>query len=232
MSMLGAIACAIAVASLALCLVRFAPPTASLGRATALSVRAGDLLRLRREDAAAGRLALSVLQAAYASLRSGLPLPLALRVAVDDIDAPAKGPFGRVMRAFDIGTPLAEALRAAARGSRDRRLVLALDALSLVAAEQLPAVRSAAVIASVADRLAFEERLLDEIRARTSGLRAQIVLLALLVPALALYLAATLPGLGATLSTPLGLRVLIPGALLFEAAGIIASRRIVNGLSA
>jgi Flp pilus assembly protein TadB len=136
------------------------------------------------------------------------------------------------MRSFDVGTPLDEALRAASQASRDRRLVLALDALALVASEQLPAVRSAAVVASVTDRLAFDEHLLAEIRARTSGLRAQIVLLALLVPALALYLAATLPGLAATLSTPLGLRVLVPVALLFEVAGIVASRRIVHGLSA
>ena len=232
MSALGAIACAIAVSSLALCLVRLAPPGPSLARAVAIGARLRDLVHSRREDAAAGRCALGFLQATHASLRSGLPLPLAMRVALEDLDARAHGPFGRAMRSFDVGTPLDEALRAASQASRDRRLVLALDALALVASEQLPAVRSAAVVASVTDRLAFDEHLLAEIRARTSGLRAQIVLLALLVPALALYLAATLPGLAATLSTPLGLRVLVPVALLFEVAGIVASRRIVHGLSA
>ena len=88
------------------------------------------------------------------------------------------------------------------------------------------------MVASVADRLAFEDRLVEEIHARTSGVRAQIILLALLVPAIAAYLAFTLPGLAATLMTPLGLGVLMPGALAFEIAGIVASRRIVRGVLA
>jgi Flp pilus assembly protein TadB len=78
--------------------------------------------------------------------------------------------------------------------------------------------------------LSFEERLLAEVRARTSGMRAQIVLLALLVPALALYLVATMPGLAATLATPLGMHVLLPAAFLFEIAGILTSRAIVGAL--
>jgi len=126
--------------------------------------------------------------------------------------------------------PLDQALRDAAREISDRRITLALDALALIAAEQLPAARAAPVVASVGDRLAFDARLAEEIRARTSGVRAQIVLLALLVPALAVYLVLTLPGLGATLTSPLGIFVLVPCAILFEAAGILASRAIARDL--
>jgi Flp pilus assembly protein TadB len=108
---------------------------------------------------------------------------------------------------------------------------LALEVLALVAGERLAASRAAAIVASVADRLSFEERLGEEIRARTSGIRAQIVLLALLVPALSGYLVLTMPGLAITLASPLGAHVLVPLAILLEVAGIVASREIVRGIA-
>jgi Flp pilus assembly protein TadB len=231
-TLLAAIALGVAVAALALA------GSPSIARASIVRPVRRDLaprallLRWRRyrsrERAAAG--ALGVLGGTHAALRSGLPLALALRGAIDDLDPRVSEPFSRALRAFDLNVPLDVALRAEAAGARDRRLALALEALALVAGEQLPASRAAAVIASVADRLAFEERLLAEVRARTSGLRAQIVLLALLVPALALYLVATMPGLASTLSGSLGTHVLVPAAALFEVAGILASRAIVDGL--
>ena len=230
MMALGAVACAIAVASAALAL------GPGEQRLTNVAVPFAGRLRValsgRRADAAAGRCALPLMQSVHAALRSGLPLVRALRVAIADLDVAARTPFEQALHSFDVGARLDGALREAARASRDRRTALALEALSLVADEQLAASRSAAVVASVADRLAFEDRLGEEIRARTSGVRAQIVLLALLVPAIAAYLAFTLPGLAATLMTPLGLGVLMPGALAFEIAGIVASRRIVRGVLA
>jgi Flp pilus assembly protein TadB len=71
----------------------------------------------------------------------------------------------------------------------------------------------------------------DDVRARTSGLRVQVVLLAGLVPGLALYLALTVPGLAETLSAPLGRFVLVPLAALLEMVGIIASRRVVSDIA-
>jgi Flp pilus assembly protein TadB len=193
--------------------------------------RVATLLRRRREAAAAGQRSLEVLQATHAGLRSGLPLAPSLRIALERTPAVSSDVFARALRAFELNAPLDEALRSAARATTDRRVTLALDALALVAAEQLPATHAAAVLGSVADRLAFDARLAEEIRARTSGLRAQIVLLALLVPGLALYLFATLPGLATTLASPLGMFVLVPAALLFEAVGIVASRAIVRGVA-
>jgi Flp pilus assembly protein TadB len=186
--------------------------------------------RVREDETAAAALSLEVLQSTQAALRSGLPLAPALRLAIERSAPLVRDPFERALRAFDLNSTFDEALRAVARDARDRRVALALEALALVAAEQLPAARAAAVIGSVLDRLTFEARLLEEMRARTSGLRAQIVLLALLVPALSLYLVATMPGLAETLATPLGSRVLVPAALAFEIVGIVASRAIVRGL--
>jgi Flp pilus assembly protein TadB len=186
--------------------------------------------RVRGDETAAAAMSLDVLRSTQAALKSGLPLAPALRLAIERSTPLARDPFERALRAFDLNSTFDGALRAVAGDARDRRVALALEALALVAAEQLPAARAAAVIGSVLDRLTFEERLLEEVRARTSGVRAQIVLLALLVPALSLYLVATMPGLAATLATPLGSRVLVPAALIFEVAGIIASRAIVRGL--
>lgn len=180
-------------------------------------------------DRAAAR-SLEVLQAVHAALRAGVPLALALRLAVERSDPLAGDPFLRALGAFDLNVPLDEALRGVAAAMHDRRVTAALDALALLAAEQLPASRSATVVGSVVDRLTFERRLAEEVRARSGGVRAQIVLLALLVPALALYLTLSMPGLRATLATPLGTHVLMPAAALFEVAGILASRAVIRGV--
>jgi Flp pilus assembly protein TadB len=65
-------------------------------------------------------------------------------------------------------------------------------------------------------------------RARSSGARTQSYLLAAIVPGLALYLVATMPGLGGTLESPLGRFVLVPLAAGLELAGIVLGRRIVR----
>jgi Flp pilus assembly protein TadB len=229
-SLLGAAAFAIAVTCLAL--TACAPSVRRDQWTPRASVHASVLRRVRerRDATAAGRRSLDVLQATHAALRSGLPLARALRLALERTPFTSADPFQRALRAFELNVPLDQALRDAAREISDRRITLALDALALIAAEQLPAARAAPVVASVGDRLAFDARLAEEIRARTSGVRAQIVLLALLVPALAVYLVLTLPGLGATLTSPLGIFVLVPCAILFEAAGILASRAIARDL--
>ena len=188
--------------------------------------------RQRRRAVIAAGGSLEILRATQAALRGGLPLAPALRLALAGTDRLAAEPFLRALRSFDLNSPLDVSLGGVAATASDRRVTLALQALALVAAEQLPSARAAAIIGSVADRLAFEGRLAEEVHARSSGARAQIVLLALLVPSLATYLAATMPGLATTLASPLGTHVLIPAAALFEIAGIIASRRIVRGVAA
>jgi hypothetical protein len=41
-----------------------------------------------------------------------------------------------------------------------------------------------------------------------------------------------MPGLAATLATPLGTHVLVPAAIMFEVTGILASRAIVRRIAA
>lgn len=172
-----------------------------------------------------------LLRAAEAALRSGASLPEALRRACEAAadDRLARRPFVEALRAFDLGAPLDRALRNSARLATDSRSRIALETLAMGIASRLPYDRAGVLVASIADRLAFEERLDEEIRARTAGLRAQVVLLALIVPALSAYLAFTVPSLAATLEQPIGRFVLIPAALALEVIGVIASRRAIDG---
>lgn len=184
----------------------------------------------RRRDERA-RETVTLLQMTLAGLRSGSSLPEALRLATGSGPEPEFAPFAAAVRAFDLGAPLGVSLREARSRAADPRVRLGLDALSLCADEQLSGSRCATLIASVIDRLVFEQQVENDIRARTSGLRVQIVLLAALVPGLALYLAVTVPGMADTFATPLGRFVLLPLAALLETAGILASRRVVSALA-
>lgn len=186
-------------------------------------------LRARRRERASVS-AIEILHSTHAAMRSGMPLAPALRMALERVDPAGRAPFESAVRAFALNAGLDGALADARAQATEQRVVVALDALALVAGEQLPASRGAALIGSVADRLSFEHRLLEEVRARSGGVRAQIVILALLVPALALYLAMTMPGLAATLATPLGRFVLVPSAAALELVGLLASRAIVREL--
>jgi len=171
-----------------------------------------------------------LLRATEAGLRSGASLPESLRRACGAAsgDRLARRPFVDALRAFDLGAPLDQALRKAAEGAADPRSRMALETLAMGIASRLPYDRAGILVAAVADRLAFEERLDEEIRARTAGLRSQVVLLALVVPSIATYLALTVPSLAATLGQPIGRFALIPAALALEAIGLIASRRAIE----
>jgi tight adherence protein B len=193
------------------------------------------LLRSRAERARdRGRRAVpAVLRSAHAALRSGVALPEALRRGVAGCpEAIARRSFERALGRFDVGDPLDEALRAAARDVGDRRLVAALHTLAIGVSERLPLERAAALLEAVADRADHDARLDTEIRAMAAGIRLQTYVLAGVVPAIAVYLVTTMPGLGATLGSPLGRGVLIPVATALEIAGIVMGRHIVRSVTA
>ena len=224
-----ALRAACVVGGAALTLATALPPIAILACALGPSVLVRSRARTARRRA--GLATTRVLRATEAALRSGSSLPEALRhgtVATED--RLAQRPFIEALRAFDLGAPLDLALREAAdRSARDARSRLAFETLAVGIAARLPYDRAAILVAAVADRLGFEERLDEEVRARTAGLRAQVVLLALVVPALAAYLSLTVPSLGATLGQPVGRFVLLPAAVTLELVGLIASRRAIDG---
>ena len=220
----GCVAAA-AIVSFAMALPPIAIPAAGLAPSIVGRSRAGAAR-------ARARLATThLLRATEAGLRSGASLPESLRRACGTVteDRLARRPFVDALRAFDLGAPLDGALREAADASIDPRSRIALETLAIGIGARLPFDRAGALVSAIADRLAFEERLDEEVRARTAGLRSQVVLLALVVPAIAAYLALTVPSLGATLGQPVGRFVLVPVAALLEVIGVIVSRRAVDG---
>ena len=213
-------------------MLSFAAPLPMYG-VLAAGALAPSLLVRSRAAAARWRARLAtthLLRTTEAALRSGASLPEALRRATDATDDRlARRPFTEALRAFDLGAPLDQALRASAHRTTDSRSQMALETVAMGIASRLPYDRAGILVAAVADRLAFEERLEEEVRARTGGLRSQVLLLALVVPAIAAYLALTVPSLAATLGQPIGRFVLIPAALALEVVGVIASRRAIEG---
>jgi len=174
--------------------------------------------------------ALATVRLVHAAMRSGSAIPEAIRIATRG-DTGAPEAFAIALREFELGAPLDAALASARRHVRERGMRTAFDALALCVGEALPLSRCAALLEAVLDRMAYERRLAADVRARTSGLRSQIWLLAALVPGLSLYLTPTMPGLGETLASPLGRFVLIPSACALEVIGIVASRRVVRGIA-
>ena len=169
----------------------------------------------------------------HAGLRSGLALPEALRRAVAGCDdAIARRPFDDALARFDLGDPLDVALGVGASRSRDPRVSDAMQTLALGVSERMPIDRAASLLNAVAELVRHDEGVEIEVRARSAGIRFQLYLLAAVVPILALYLLATMPGLAATLGGTLGRTVLVPGAAVLEIAGVLVSRRIVRSVSA
>jgi Flp pilus assembly protein TadB len=205
-------------------------PLAGVALALAPSIAVRVRARIARDRARAS--VAHLLVTAHALLRSGIALPEALRRAAAACEDPiARRPFDLAIGRFDLGAALDDAMRSAVVSLTDRRLVETFHTLALGVTERLPIERAASLLEAMAERAVHDERLEEEIRAKTAGLRVETYLLAGIVPAIALYLVATMPGLGATLSTTLGRTVLIPVAIILEATGVLVSRRVVRGVA-
>ncbi len=217
------------VACAAVCVATGSPLVLAIGAAIAPSL----WIRVRADGARdrARRAFARLMAATEGGVRSGLSLPEALRRAAEACDDRlASRPIVRALAAFDLGAGLDESLLAT-ESACHRSTRVALRSTALAIAHGLPRERVADLLASVVDRAGFEERLEDEMRASTSGARQQQWLLAAVVPALALYLAVTIPSLGQTLGSDLGRFVLIPAAAALELAGIVLGRHFLRSVA-
>jgi len=175
----------------------------------------------RRERA--GHTSLDQLRAVRAALASGASLAEAIRRGVASVtDAIASRPLRQVVREFSVGASLSDSLRGAASEAQPR-LRPALRTLAIGVEERLPVPQLCLLVGL--QRLSFDEQLEAEVRARTSGVQLQIWGMAAIVPALAFYLAATVPIVGEALRSDLGTRLLIPTAAALELLGIALARR-------
>jgi len=211
---------------------------AALGAHPALGIALGAAapsigLRLRLDAARrrARRSSTQLMRSVHAALTSGASVADAVRRAHAGCDDRlAARPLEEAMADFSMGAALDRALFDASASVSDARIRVALETLALGIGERLPIDRVAALAGSVTERLTFDERLDDEVRARASGLRAQVWLVAMLIPALAIYLLMTVPTLASSAGSGIGRTVLLPAAAGFEILGIVLSRRIIGSL--
>ncbi len=204
------------------------PPVAAALAApsVALQVRSASRREQRR------RASLAQFTLIGAALASGAGLVEAIRRAVaSERDTLAAAPLARALHEFSVGASLSDGLRAGAEGAHARTRP-ALLTLALGVEERLPASRLRILVEAATDRLAFDEQIETEVRARASGTRLQIWAMAAVVPLLGVYLIGTVPLVAEVLSSDLGRRLLIPAAAALEVTGFLLARRAVRDVVA
>lgn len=188
----------------------------------ALQVRSASRREQRR------RASLAQFRLIGAALASGAGLVEAIRRAVaSERDILAAAPLTRALDEFSVGASLSDGLRAGAEAAHPRTRP-ALLTLALGVEERLPTSRLRILVEAVTDRLAFDEVIETEVRARASGTRLQIWAMAAVVPLLGVYLIATVPLVAEVLGSDLGRRLLIPAAAALEVTGFLLARRAVR----
>lgn len=120
----------------------------------------------------------------------------------------------------------ADILLALRRRQASRNLRLVYDALAVAIRTQQPASAAGQVLVSLGEAARANRSIARQAAAESRGLRIQAAILAVVIPALFLYLSAVNPELiHPVSSTALGQYVLLPAAVLLEIAGILLSWR-------
>jgi Flp pilus assembly protein TadB len=180
----------------------------------------------RRSEAEAPRL----LQALTAGLASGGTYLDALRQArrncadrwlQDDLDL--------VIQRFLLDAPLHQGLSDVRARTTTRNLALIWETLRICTEHHLPTERTRELLLELGATVQFNVQLGNEVRARSSGQRAQVWLLAVIVPAMYIYLRLMSPQLVSVLDeTIIGRLILFPLAVALEIAGLVLSFRVAR----
>jgi Flp pilus assembly protein TadB len=183
-------------------------------------------LQARRSEAEAPRL----LQALLAGLTGGSTYLDALRQArLASSDPWIREDLDFVIQRFLLDAPLHESLREIRSRTTTRNLGLIWETLTICAEHHLPTQAARSLFFELSTTIQFNVQLANEVRARSSGQRTQIWLLAVIVPAMYLYLHLTSPQLLSMLDqTMMGRFILLPMAAVLEVAGIALSFRIAR----
>jgi len=180
----------------------------------------------RRTEAEAPRM----LQVILASLAAGSTYLEALQEARSRAaDRWLRDDLDHVIAEFHLGVPLERSIAQVRSAAAGRNLALIWDNLAICIANRIPASRAKGLFVELSATVQFNVQVQQEVRARTSGQRAQIWLLALIVPGLFLYLRVIDPDLFTVLdATALGRWVLLPVAVALEVLGIVLSFRLAR----
>jgi Flp pilus assembly protein TadB len=134
-----------------------------------------------------------------------------------------------VIQRFILNVPLSDSLREVRAHITTRNLGLIWETLGICDANHLPTQAARTLLVELSSAVQFNVQLANEVRARSAGQRAQIWLLAVIVPGMYLYLRLVNPQLLSVLDeTMLGRFVLFPLAAALEVAGIALSFRIAR----
>jgi Flp pilus assembly protein TadB len=140
-----------------------------------------------------------------------------------------KADFEELLGRYFAREPAVEALSEIRRRQAGRNLRLVFDALIVLAATHQPTSAAAEVLTSLGEAARTNQSIARQAVAESRGLRIQAAILAIVIPALFLYLVAVNPELVAPVtSTAFGQLVLLPVAVILEVAGIVLSWRVTR----
>jgi Flp pilus assembly protein TadB len=137
--------------------------------------------------------------------------------------------FDEATARYYAAEPPPEILLALRGRQASRNLRLVCDALAVAIRTRQPASAAGEILASLGEAARANRSIARQAAAESRGLQMQAAILAIVIPALFLYLSAVNPELIAPVtSTALGQYVLLPAAVLLEITGIILSWRVTR----
>jgi Flp pilus assembly protein TadB len=180
--------------------------------------------QVRRSEAEAPRF----LQLLLTGLSVGGTYLDALRQARQAVKDPwLREDLDYVLQRFMLDVPLEASIQDVRGHVASRNLSLIWETIAICCATHVPTHRARALFLELSSSIEFNAQLGNEVRARASGQRIQIWLLALLVPSMYLYLRVLNPELLSYLDqTIAGRYLLLPAAAVLEVTGIYLSLRV------
>ena len=202
-------------------------PLALLG-ATAGAIAPLGVLRVAvaRAQSRADREALVLVRLMGAHLRTGATYLEALRAAAEGVSTThVREELAWVANRFRLDRSLHSSLAEIAARTSGRHLRLAYRVLARAIEHGVAGHRAVVALEGLEATIAANLRAREDLRAKTRGLRIQIVVVALAIPIIHLYLRGTNPASFTVMDEPLGQFVLLPGAILLEGFGLLLWRR-------
>lgn len=208
-----------------------AMPAAMLGAVTGM-IAPTLVLRaaVANARARADREALVLLRLMSAHLRTGATYIEALRAAAEGVaTAQVQDDLAWISSRFRLDRPLHASLAAVAARTPGRNLRLAYRVMARAIEHGVSGRRAVTALEGLEGTIAANLRARDDLRAKTRGLRIQIVVVALAIPIIHVYLRWTNPASFTVMDQPLGQFVLLPGAVVCELGGLLLWNRFTRG---
>ena len=183
-------------------------------------------VRANNSEAESGRL----LQSLITGLAAGGTYLAAFREArLRCQDAWLSEDLDLVIQRFLLDAPLHQTIQEVRNRTRTRNLGLIWETLAICTANHLPTQKARGLLTDLSGTVHFNVQMANEVRARSAGQRAQIWLLAVIVPGMFLYLRWVSPDLLTILDdTMVGRFFLFPLAMALEIGGVLLSLRIAR----